>query len=225
MTKETVLRISAEGLGYEQYFCIDQNDWEKIIAEHSESIRHVRDDAETTRLFFEGTPFATVSASGLYAGLQRTMEDPYPIESHKDEYETFKPLPEPKKGVNPKDLLGVQKVSLSKFPAIALIHGAHAMMDGARKYGPYNWRGNPVLASIYIDAGIRHFLKFFQGQEIDPDSGARELGHAMSCAAIVLDAQASGNLVDDRPTGDDPGLVARVMDEVSAAIKAKQGAK
>src|SRR5690348_17217993 len=102
-------------------------------------------------------------------------------------------------GNNPKDRIGAKKVSLTKLPAVAEIHGAHAMMDGARKYGPYNWRGNKVLASIYIDALRRHLMCWFEGQEEADDSGVHHLGHAIACAAILLDAQETGNLVDDRP--------------------------
>lgn len=112
---------------------------------------------------------------------------------------------------NPKDLLGVKKVSLTKFPATALLHGAHAMMDGARKYGPFNWRGNAVIASIYIDACMRHLSAWFDGEETASDSGVHHLGHAMACLGILLDAQETGNLIDDRPQGGKlPELLARL---------------
>jgi len=102
--------------------------------------------------------------------------------------------------VNPKDLLGVKKVSLSKLPLVAVVHGADAMMDGAKKYGPYNWRDKNVIASIYIDALLRHVALWFDGgEETAADSGAHHLGHAIACAAILLDAQSTGNLYDDRP--------------------------
>lgn len=124
-------------------------------------------------------------------------------------------------GTNPKDLLGVTKVSITKLPAVAILHGAHAMMDGVRKYGAYNWRDKPVIASIYVDALLRHTLAFFQGQEIAPDSKVKHLGHAIACAAILLDAQATGNLVDDRPIFGNPDLVANELDALSEVIKQK----
>ena len=104
------------------------------------------------------------------------------------------PLP-----TNPKDLLGVKKVSLSKVPPVAMLHCAHALMDGARKYGPYNWRANAVQADIYIDAAKRHMDAWWDGEEHARDSGVHHLGHAMACLAILLDAQSGGNLVDNRP--------------------------
>ena len=104
---------------------------------------------------------------------------------------------------NPKDLLGAQKVSLTKLPAIAVAHAAHAMMNGASKYGPYNWRAKKVIASIYIDAAKRHLDQWFEGEEVASDSGVHHLGHGMACLAILLDALTTGNLIDDRPINED----------------------
>jgi hypothetical protein len=101
--------------------------------------------------------------------------------------------------VNPKDLVGNTKVSISKLPVIAVIEGAMAMMDGAEKYGPYNWRDKEVKASVYVDAALRHLYCWFEGQELASDSLVHHLGHAIACCAILLDARAHGKLVDDRP--------------------------
>lgn len=131
----------------------------------------------------------------------------------------FEPIQKSEDRTNPKDLLGVKKVSISKFPAAGLIHGAHAMMDGARKYGPYNWRGNAVIASIYVDAAERHMIAWFdEHQENASDSGVHHLGHAIACCAILLDAQETGNLVDDRPV---PGKANAILDRLAEKIKAK----
>lgn len=105
----------------------------------------------------------------------------------------------PELGTNPKDILGIKKVSLSKFPPAATLYGALAMQDGARKYGPYNWRENKVIASIYIDACDRHLKSWFDGEECAADSGYPHLAHALACIAIIIDAHETGNLVDDRP--------------------------
>lgn len=122
-------------------------------------------------------------------------------------------------GENPKDLAGRAKVSLSKLPAVASAHAAHAMMDGAKKYDPYNWRKNRVLASIYIDAAQRHLLAWFEGEENAPDSEAHHLGHAIACCGILLDAQETGNLVDDRPDG--KAVMSRVLDRLAEIIRRK----
>lgn len=122
----------------------------------------------------------------------------------------------PKLGTNPKDKLGAKKVSISKLPPAGIIHGAHGMMNGAAKYGPYNWRGNAVIASIYVDAIMRHVMAYFDGEEVAPDSGVTHLGHVIACAAILLDAKATGNLVDDRPKG---GKAAEILEQLNAQIK------
>lgn len=123
-------------------------------------------------------------------------------------------------GPNPKDLFGSVKVSFTKVSAIALAHCAFAMMDGARKYGPYNWRAKPVITSIYIDAAMRHMLAYFEGERLASDSNAHHLGHAMACNAILLDAEAHGCLIDDRPNG--KGIFSKVLEELSVLIKLGQ---
>ena len=113
--------------------------------------------------------------------------------------------------VNPKDLVGVTKVpALSVVPPASLIYEALAMRDGARKYGPYNWRAKRVIASVYVDALLRHVMDWWDGEELAPDSGAPHLGHAKACAGILADAIETGNLVDDRPVA---GPAARLMEK------------
>lgn len=104
-----------------------------------------------------------------------------------------------KKGVNPKDLIGVTKVPMHLFPSAGKIYGALAMQDGAQKYGPFNWRQYPVKMTIYCDAIERHLDALKDGEDYADDSGVHHLGHVLACAAIMLDAEACGQLVDDRP--------------------------
>lgn len=118
---------------------------------------------------------------------------------------------------NPTDILGSKKVSLSKLPPVALLHAAHAMMVGATKYGPYNWREKAVLAGIYVDACERHLNAWFDGEETATDSGVHHLGHAIACLAILLDAQETGHLVDDRPAVG-CGAFCRVLDRLNRHI-------
>jgi len=128
---------------------------------------------------------------------------------------------------NPKDLLGVKKVSITKFPMAGLIHGAHAMMNGADKYGPYNWREKDVVASIYIDAILRHIAAWFEREENAEDSGVHHLGHVEACAAILLDAQENGNLIDDRPSAKQKEVINSLLNRLSNAIQEQRskGAK
>lgn len=100
---------------------------------------------------------------------------------------------------NPKTLIGIKKVSLSTVPPAGLIHVARAMSNGVEKYGLMNYRESPVEARIYIDAAYRHLMAWADGEEVAEDSGVHHLGHVMACMAIILDAESTGMLVDDRP--------------------------
>lgn len=73
------------------------------------------------------------------------------------------------------------------------------MKLGAKKYGSYNWRDNPVLVSVYLNAAMRHIMSYFDGEDLDPESGHLHPAHAMACMGIIIDANVTGNLVDDRP--------------------------
>lgn len=100
---------------------------------------------------------------------------------------------------NPKDRIGQAKVSITSIPGIALLHEARAMANGKMKYGPFNWREHSVSAMIYIDALLRHVYSWVEREEDAPDSHVHHLGHARACLGILLDAQAHGNMLDDRP--------------------------
>jgi len=102
-------------------------------------------------------------------------------------------------GTNPKDQVGAKKPPVHLIPAAAEIAESLVMALGARKYGPYNWRRTKVRASIYVAAARRHLLQWFDGQDDDPESGVSHLAHARACLGILLDAVATGNVVDDRP--------------------------
>jgi hypothetical protein len=111
---------------------------------------------------------------------------------------------------------------LSPTP-VALAHTGFAMMNAAGKYGPYDWRGKPVRATIYVDACERHLNAWFDSEENAADSGAHHLGHAIACLAILLDAQETGNLIDDRPGGDGTrGAFCRVLERLNRKITARR---
>lgn len=119
---------------------------------------------------------------------------------------------------NPKDLMGAKKIDLSLFPDVAVLYGALAMNDGAHKYGPYNWRTKHVRATVYITAARRHLLAWAAGEEIAEDSGVHHLGHVLGCIAILLDAQVTGALIDDRYAS---AAVAKLLADANAAVLAR----
>jgi hypothetical protein len=117
---------------------------------------------------------------------------------------------------NPKDLIGITKVQLGLLPAAGSIYGALSMQDGARKYGPYNWRSNDVRMTIYLDAIERHLLALRDGEDDASDSGVPHLGHIIACAAILADAKEGGFLIDDRPpAGPAASLLAKHIKTIS----------
>lgn len=102
------------------------------------------------------------------------------------------------KPTNPKDAIGSDKLPLHLWPPTASALGCLALLDGALKYGRANWRGAGVRATIYYDAARRHLDKWFEGEDVDEDSGLPHLAHVLACIAILVDADAVGKLNDDR---------------------------
>jgi hypothetical protein len=113
---------------------------------------------------------------------------------------------------NPKDLIGVRKPQLHLVPPAANIAEAVVFGLGAKKYGAYNWRTKKVRATVYVSAALRHISSYLDGDDTDPESGQSHLAHARACTAILLDALATGNLVDDRPA---KGVAARLIKELT----------
>lgn len=117
---------------------------------------------------------------------------------------------------NPKDLIGSDKLPLHLWPETATILGSLGLLDGALKYGRSNFRAIGVRASIYYDACRRHLNKWFEGEELDPDSGLPHLAHALACLAIIIDAEAAGKLNDDRQY---PGGYAEYVAKMTPHVK------
>lgn len=110
-----------------------------------------------------------------------------------------------KKGVDPKQAFGAQKPPVHLVPPILMIAAARAIAEGAVKYGAFNWRkSEPLKMTTYLSGMLRHLMAFLDGEEIDPESstGKTHLEGLAASLAILLDARALGNLVDDRaPAG------------------------
>lgn len=94
-----------------------------------------------------------------------------------------------------------KKVALHLISALATREMAKAAQSGNRHKGrgPWNWRTARVKASDMIDGLQSHLDKLKERVDADAESGAHTLGHLMQRAAIFLEAQANGTLIDDRP--------------------------
>lgn len=128
------------------------------------------------------------------------------------------PTEAPGFGVNPKDAIGVTKAPMNLVPFTAIVAASIAMLDGKLKYGAYNWRQQPVQAMIYADAAKRHIDAWINGQETASDSRAHHLGHAIACMAILIDAQSTKNLFDDRPPKLSEEDINRIFRDASDAV-------
>lgn len=112
---------------------------------------------------------------------------------------------------NPKTVVGLTKPPTRAIPPVAILHLGGAMGDGEVKYGRFNWRDRRVTASVYYDAMMRHMLAWWDGEDVASDSGRHHLAHMMACAAILLDAEASGKLNDDRRRDGKAAAMIRAM--------------
>lgn len=104
-----------------------------------------------------------------------------------------------RKASNPKDAVGISKVPISVIPQQVIGEVGIALMEGARKYGRHNYRSAGVRASVYFDAAWRHLAAWWEGQDIDPDSGLSHISKAIAGLVVLRDSMMSGNLTDDRP--------------------------
>jgi hypothetical protein len=111
---------------------------------------------------------------------------------------TFHALPS-SKATNPKDLIGTRKAPLSTVPLGVIVEIGVGMLEGAAKYGRHNYRCAGVRESVYFDATLRHLIAYWEGEDLDPDSGLSHLTKAMCSLAVWRDAQMQGMATDDRP--------------------------
>lgn len=127
------------------------------------------------------------------------------------------------KDTNPKDAIGIRKAPLSTVPGNVLAEMGVAMLEGASKYGRHNYRNAGVRASVYYDAAMRHLLAWWEGEDIDPDSGMSHITKLLACMAVLRDAMHQGMWTDDRPPMSKPFYEA--LNEASGKILDKHADK
>ena len=102
-------------------------------------------------------------------------------------------------GVNPKDAIGSAKNSHGCISRAVIAELGLAMMEGARKYRRHNYRVVSVRAEVYFDAVNRHLDAWWEGEDIDPDTGLPHLTKAIASLFVIRDAIINGSWYDDRP--------------------------
>ena len=101
--------------------------------------------------------------------------------------------------VNPKDSVGVKKTPFSVVPMPVLWEVGVGLLEGARKYGRHNWRRKDVRASVYFDGTMRHLTSWWEGENIDADSGLNHISKAITSLIVFRDAMLQDCWKDDRP--------------------------
>lgn len=100
---------------------------------------------------------------------------------------------------NPKQIYGDRKVPLHLIGGVAKAHEAAALHSGRLKYGENNFIHTPVEALTYIGACERHLAQFKAGERVDAKELVHHLGAVRACCNILLEAEAAGMLIDNRP--------------------------
>lgn len=153
-------------------------------------------------LFKEGRVYASTVDSGLLSESGSRIEHststfvPVLDQSNADALHTLPPAVNPP---NPKQRYGDMKPSIEFVPPTAFYETNNAFKDGAKKYGPFNWRETGVEAVTYYNAALRHLMSWFEGEDRASDSGALHLAHAIACLSILIDASNCDKLIDNRP--------------------------
>lgn len=140
----------------------------------------------------------------------------------RDFSQTFTKLKEydlEKKPSNPKDSIGVKKVSLGRVSSVVLMEMSLGMLEGDRKYGGHNYRVVGVLGSVYYDATMRHLMAWWEGEDIDPASGLSHITKALSSLAVLRDAMHNNKLNDDRPPKLEDGWIDELNKKAAAIIE------
>lgn len=119
---------------------------------------------------------------------------------------------------NPKSAVGIRKACMSVVSKPVMMEVGVAMTEGARKYGRHNWRIAGARVSTYLDATQRHLDSFWEGRDIDPDSGVNELTKAIASLMVLRDAQIHGKMMDDRPPKSPKGWLEEINAAASAVI-------
>lgn len=117
---------------------------------------------------------------------------------------------------NPKDMVGVRKAPMSTVSCAVLAEVGVAMLEGAAKYGRHNYRAVGVSGAVYYDATMRHMFSWWEGEDIDPDSGLSHITKAIASLVVLRDAMIQAKFTDDRPPRSKPFYTA--LNDGAAAI-------
>ena len=154
-----------------------------------------------------GFPLTTVTSPDQLASLTKLSDIAVVLETR---------TPAANEVVNPKEMAGAKKpATWSVMPRWVQLLVGRVMSVGAAKYGAFNYRESAIAASTYQDALERHTQLWFDGEDNDPETGVSHLASVIASATLLLDAQATGKLSDDRQK---TGLVRKHLDNLERLL-------
>lgn len=111
----------------------------------------------------------------------------------------FTPMPGEVRKVNPVTggAKGVKPERYDLIPWAALDVVARIYSFGATKYDDHNWRRGIDWGDHYA-ALIRHARAFWEGEDLDPESGEHHMGHVVFHALALILASEEHPALDNR---------------------------
>lgn len=116
------------------------------------------------------------------------------MEQH--EFEGFLSPKQEEKGTKFDD----DKLRYELLPTRPLQDIVKVLTEGAKKYGARNWEKGIEWSRVY-GALQRHLMAFWEGEDIDPESGLSHLAHAGCNVLFLLFFSQQFKNLDDRPLG------------------------
>ena len=93
------------------------------------------------------------------------------------------------------------KPPIHLIPPDVILRLARVYQYGAKKYAPRNWEKGMDWSRMY-DSAMRHLLAFWNGEDLDPESGLPHIDHALWNVAGLAHYAAFYRDRDDRPRKD-----------------------
>lgn len=117
------------------------------------------------------------------------------------------------------------KPALDLLPIDALLQVSRCFEYGAEKYGVLSWKTSDNISYNRIYAAIlRHMFAWWEGEDIDPESGLNHLNHVCTNALILLShIHNSRSDLDNRPTSKDNKDKVDVCDSDKVYCLSKKG--
>lgn len=83
------------------------------------------------------------------------------------------------------------------LPLVAVRAVIRVLMHGAAKYCEWNWAEGGDYSRLY-NACLRHLTAWWDGEDLDGESGLNHLAHAACCILFMLELQLRGIPEDNR---------------------------